>query len=125
MKTVQVLFLAVLAGFFSGCVVSSASAPLATDDCGPRPRDPGRVIAAWLNARSLSLSGRPFTAGELSMSEPTKVAFTDLTRRKAGWQVILGPENRRVVDFTEVAYTRVIIKRDRVISVVSSSFPFR
>jgi hypothetical protein len=58
------------------------------------------------------------------MSKPTKVAIVGFTGRKAGWQVILGPENARVVDFTEVAYTRIIIHRDRVIAVNGSSFPF-
>jgi hypothetical protein len=59
------------------------------------------------------------------MSEPTKVAVFDLLRgRQVGWQVILGPENSRFVDLTEVAYTRFVINRNRVVSVVSSSFPF-
>ncbi|MDR3403301.1 MAG: hypothetical protein P4L99_12460 [Chthoniobacter sp.] len=123
MKTVGLCFLLVLAAVLSGCAIPMAVAPLPTDDFGPKPKDPGRVIAAWLNARSISMSRGPCTAGELTMSEPTKTAFVSLTGRKAGWQVVLGPENSRMVDYTEVAYTRVIINRDRVISVVASSFP--
>jgi hypothetical protein len=81
------------------------------------------VIAAWLNARSISLSHHPFTSSEFIMSEPTPAVLVGPTGRKAGWQVILGPENARLVDFTEVSYTRVILNRDRVISFTASSFP--
>ena len=126
MKSIRLLlFATTLALFLTGCLGLTAAAPLATDDCGPKPRAPGRIIAAWLNARTISLSHGPFTAGELSMSEPRKVAVPGLTGRIVGWEVILGPENRRVVDYTEVAYARAIINRDRVISFNASSFPFR
>jgi len=124
MNAVRLSFLIASVAFFSGCAFSAATAPLATGDYGPKPRDPGRVIAAWLNSRCLSISRGPFTASELIMSDPTEAAIMSLTGRKAGWQVILGPENSKVVDCTEVGYTRVIMNRDRVISVTSSSFPF-
>ena len=125
MDSIRLLLVIVAVTFLSGCALTKATAPLATDDCGPKPQNPGSIVAAWANARCHFISSPPFSASEFIMSEPTKVAVHDLLRgRQVGWQIILGPENSRFVDFTEVAYTRFVINRDHVVSVVSSSFPF-
>src|SRR5689334_910793 len=98
------------AAFVSGCALGAAKAPLASDDCGPKPKDPRSIVAAWANARCHFISSRPITGDEFTTSAPAKVAVFDLLRgRQVGWQVILGPENWRFVDFTEVAYTRFVI----------------
>src|SRR5580692_2073078 len=94
------LSLLLAAAFLPGCAAlmrTTPMAPLATDDCGPKPRHPAEAIAAWSNDRFHFIGSNPFTPEEFTFSEPTRVslqmpALLPLPR-KVGWLVLLGPEN--------------------------------
>ncbi len=114
-----------LAAMLSACVSSDVSPLLATDNCGPRPQDPGKIAADWFNSHYSYTPPTPIRPDQLSITAPTKVATRDfLIGRKVGWQIILGPENKLLTNFTELNYTRLIINRDSIVSVTSSDQPF-
>ena len=107
------------------CTTSDVVPILPSDDFGPRPDNYPRIAAAWFNAHYRYTPPNPIQPDELSLTEPVKVAAADrMLGRLVGWQVILGPENKVVTNFTDLNYTRLIINRGRVISVTSSDQPF-
>ena len=111
--------------FLSACATSDVTPLLATDDCGPKPENYKQIVAAWFNAHYRYTPPNPVRPDEFSVSEPTRVATVDLMLgRKVGWQVILGPDNTMVSNFTNTSYTRLIINRGQVVSVASSDQPF-
>jgi len=117
----MIAFVALLAA----CTTSDVTPLLATDDCGPKPSDYKAIAAAWFNTHYHYVPPNPIRPEELSVPEPTKVAaLDDMVGRKVGWQVILGPENKNVTNFTDSKYTRLIINRGRIVSVSSSDVPF-
>lgn len=122
----QCFFIVTLVALLSACATSDLTPLLASDDCGPKPQDYKAIAAAWLNMHYHYVPPNPIRPEELSVPEPTKVAtIDDMMGRKAGWQVILGPENKNVTNFTEASYTRLIINRGRVVCVTSSDGPFK
>lgn len=108
---------------FTACAATSDVTPLlASDDCGPRPDDYKAIAAAWLNAHCRYSPPNPIKPEELMTTAPTRMATVDpMHGRNAGWQIILGPENKVVCDFADAKYTRMIINRGRVISVTSDN----
>jgi len=120
------LFVIAVSSLLPACVTVSDTTPLlATDDCGPKPTNPGEIVAAWFNAHYRYTPPNPVRPEEFSISEPTKVAIYDfMLGRKVGWQVILGPENKIVKNFTDLNYTRLIINHGRIVSVTSSDDSF-
>ena len=118
----QCLFIIVLAWLLAACATSDVTPLLASDDCGPKPENPKAIAAAWINAHCRYTPPNPIKPEELSAAEPTKVATIDVMHgRKVGWQIILGPENKAVRDYTDAKYTRMIINQDRIISVTSDN----
>ena len=119
------LLLVACAFLFPACTTSDTTPLLATDDCGPRPDNYKEIVAAWFNAHYRYVPPNPIRPEEFSTTEPTKVATVDIMLgRKVGWQVILGPENKNVTNFTDLNYTRLIINHGRIVSVTSSDQPF-
>ena len=118
----QCIFIVLSArGCALSCATSDVTPLLASDDCGPKPGNAKAVAAAWLNAHCRYTPPNPIKPEELSAAEPTRVATIDVMHgRNVGWQIILGPENKAVCDYTDAKYTRMIINRDRVISVTSN-----
>jgi hypothetical protein len=109
----------------SACMTSDVTPLLASDDCGPKPQNYHEIAAAWFNAHYRFTPPNPIKPEELSISEPTRVATADwMLGRTVGWQVILGPENKVVTNFTDMAYTRLIINRGRIVSITSSDQSF-
>jgi hypothetical protein len=109
----------------SGCATSDVVPLLAADDCGPKPKDAAVLAAAWLNKHYRFTPPNPVQPAELLISEPEKVATVDpMAGRLVGWQVVLGPENKVVSNYSDAKYTRLIINRDRILSVASSNHPF-
>src|SRR5580700_2421564 len=117
----QCLFVILLGLLFAACTTTDVIPLLATDDCGPQPENAKALAAAWLNAHCRYTPPNPIKPEELSASEPTEVATVDVQHgRNVGWQIILGPENKAVCNYTDANYTRMIINRGRVISVASN-----
>jgi hypothetical protein len=109
----------------SACTTSDVVPLLAGDDCGPKPESPGEIVAVWFNKHYRYTPPNPARGDEFSFAEPTRVATNDvMLGRAVGWQVILGPENKFVTNFTELNYTRLIINRGRIVSVTSSDQRF-
>ena len=121
-------FLLVIAmvALLAACGTVSDTTPLlAGDDCGPKPTNSREIVAAWFNAHYRYTPPNPVRPDEFSISEPTRVATSDfMMGRKVGWQIILGPENKMVKNFTDLNYTRLIINYGRIVSVTSSDQPF-
>jgi hypothetical protein len=118
-------FVLALSALLSACASSDVTPLLATDDCGPKPPNPGKIAADWFNSHYSYTPPTPIRPDELSITAPAKVATKDfLLGRKVGWQIILGPENKLLTNFTELNYTRLIINRDWIVSVTSSDQPF-
>jgi hypothetical protein len=102
------------------CTTSDVTPLLATDDCGPEPADSKAIAAAWLNAHCHYTPPNPIKPAELSAAAPTRVATVDpMHGRIVGWQIILGPENKAVCNYSNAKYTRMIINRGRIFSVTS------
>ena len=121
----QRLLMIAFVALLSACTTSDVTPLLATDDCGPQPKDCKAIAAVWFNAHYHYVPPNPIRPEELAVAEPTRVATIDvMLGRKVGWQVILGPENKMVTNFTDAKYTRLIINRGRVVSVSSSDLPF-
>jgi hypothetical protein len=109
-------------------MVPQAMPPLATDDCGPKPQNAQAVAAAWANDHYKFWPSHPFTPEEMIISEPEKVALKMPiwfpVGRPVGWQVILGPENERLMNVVENVYVRLIIRNGAVVfSEADSSRP--
>ena len=91
------LVVILLASLLAGCSVmdTTATAPLPTDDVGPKPANPRQVAADWANAHFSFIPSQPFTADELQVSDPIPVSlrmpFWFPVGRKVGWELILGP----------------------------------
>ncbi len=115
-----------LSSLLSACMTGSDVTPLlATDDCGPKPPNCGEIAAYWFNSHYSYTPPIPIRPDELSITEPTKVVTNYLLLgRKVGSQIILGPENTLLTNFTKLNYTRLIINRDRIVSITSSDEPF-
>jgi len=97
------------------------------EDVGPKPSvaEAAEIAARWANQHYAFLPPAPFTPDEFSFTEPTPVVYHDLLMGKAvGWQIILGPENKRLSYMTEMSYTRLIINYGRIVSIVSSDQRF-
>lgn len=131
MKLLLLSLLLLVAGMMAGCgaiMEPQASPPLATEDAGPRPGNARAVVAAWANEHYKFWPEHPFTAEELVVSEPMKVAVKMPIwfpiGHPVGWAVILGPENERLAGSIEEPCTRLIINRDQVIFVESRNYPF-
>jgi len=125
MKLPRYLFMILLASLSPACTTSDLTPVLATDDCGPKPQHYKEIAAEWFNVHYRYVPPNPIRPEELSVSPPVQVASVDvMLGRKVGWQVILGPENKMVRDFTDSNYTRLIINHDRIVSVTSSDRPF-
>ncbi|MDR3404021.1 MAG: hypothetical protein P4L99_16105 [Chthoniobacter sp.] len=122
----QSLWILIVSSLLAGCVTTSDTTPLLpSDDCGPKPTNPGEIVAAWFNAHYRYTPPNPVKPEEFSFSEPTKVATADfMMGRKVGWQIILGPENKMVTNFTDLNYTRLIINHGQIVSVTSSDQTF-
>ena len=105
-----------------------ASAPLPTDDVGPRPENPRAIAAAYANEHYKFWPPHPFTADEMIVSEPKPIALrmplVFPVGRPVGWAVILGPENERFASSVENPYTRLIIHDGAVVMVESQNYPF-
>ena len=115
----------ILCMLLPACTTSDVTPLLASDDCGPKPADYKAIAAAWLNTHYHYVPPNPIRPEELSVPEPVKAATLDeMLGRKAGWQVVLGPENKAVTNFTDSKYTRLIINRGRIVCVTSSDQPF-
>jgi len=121
----QCLFVIVWAWLLAACTTSDVTPLLASDDCGPKPQNYKAIAAAWINAHYHYVPPNPIKPEELSISEPTKIATLDVMMgRQVGWQIIIGPENRAVTNFTDANFTRLIINDGRIVSVSSSDRPF-
>ncbi len=120
------LLVLVFGALLAGCVtLNDTTALRPTDDCGPKPTNYREIAARWFNANYSFTPPTPVQPEEFSATEPTKVAASDvLLGRKVGWQIILGPENKIVTNFTNLNYTRLIINRGQIVSVTSSDSPF-
>jgi hypothetical protein len=108
---------------------TTATAPLPTDDVGPKPRNPREIAADWANAHYSFLPPRLFTAEEMKVSEPTKVSLKMPIwfpiGRKVGWQILLGPENERLVNRAGLSCIRLIVYHDDVIFSEEQNYPFQ
>ena len=101
------------------------SKPSATDDVGPKPVNAAAIIAHWGNSRYKFIPNNPFTPEEMVLSEPVPISYFEIPfGKKVGWQVISGPENKRLQYEMELNYTQFIIHDGAVISVTSQDFPF-
>ncbi len=119
------LIVTMFLSLFAGCASSDATPLLASDDCGPKPQNYRQIVADWFNSNYKFTPPTPLRPDEFSVSEPTKAATTDfLLGRKVGWQVILGPENTMLTNFTHLNYTRLIVNRDWIVSIESRDSPF-
>ncbi|MEP6668880.1 MAG: hypothetical protein ABJF10_07000 [Chthoniobacter sp.] len=128
MKSLRANYLWILIGsaLLAACATVSDTTPLlVTDDCGPKPTNTGEIVAAWFNAHYRYTPPNPVRPEEFSITEPKKVAISDfMMGRKVGWQIILGPENKMVKNFSDQKYTRLIINRGHIVSVTSSDEDF-
>lgn len=130
-KTLRRLSLLLAALVLSSCgamMDTHASAPLPTDDVGPRAENPQAIAAAWANEHYKFWPSHPFTPEEMSISDVKPVAIrmplVFPVGRPVGWQIILGPENERLASSVENPYTRLIIHDGAVILVESRNYPF-
>lgn len=115
-------FLMLSVGLFAGCASTDVTPLLSSDDCGPRPDNYRAIAAAWFNAHCHYTPPNPIKAEELSTTEPTRVATVDPQHgRNVGWQIILGPQNKAICNYSEAKFTRMIINNGRVISVTSDN----
>ena len=125
MKTARCLLLLLITCVFSGCLSmleGPPSRPTAADDVGPKPTNVDWIVANW----ATRTTGSRYTAEELSIPDPKPIVYNEpLLGRKVGWQVMIGPENRRLATEIGYSYTRLIIHGDRIISTVSSSSAFQ
>jgi hypothetical protein len=111
-----------LVGFLAGCASTDVTPLLSTDDCGPRPDNYKTLAAEWLNKHCHYTPPNPIKPNELSTTSPTRVATIDqMHGRTVGWQIILGPENKAVRDYSDSKYTRMIINHGRIVSVTSDN----
>ncbi|HSI13612.1 MAG TPA: hypothetical protein VK961_16320 [Chthoniobacter sp.] len=118
LRSVVVLSLAIL---LFACSTDDTTPIRAGEDYGPKPTNPQEIATRWFNSHY----DPPVAPGELSVSEPSRIAVHDiLLGRSVGWQIILGPENKKVTYFTEMSYTRLIVKNGQIISVTWSDRPF-
>ena len=62
----------------SACATSDVTPLLATDDCGPKPKDYKAIAAAWINTHYHYVPPNPIRPEELSVAELTKVATIDV-----------------------------------------------
>lgn len=121
-RIAQGLFIVLSVGLFAGCASSDVTPLLSTDDCGPRPENYRAIAAAWFNAHCHYTPPNPIKPAELSVTAPIKVATVDAQHgRNVGWEIILGPENKAICNYSNANYTRMIINRGRVISVTSDN----
>lgn len=110
-----------LALLLSACSTDDTTPIRPGESYGPKPTNAQEIATRWFNAHY----DPPVAPGELSVSEPTPIAVHDiLLGRSVGWQIILGPENKKLTYFTEMSYTRLIIKNGQIISVTWSQTPF-
>jgi len=127
MKTTRCILLLLITCAFSGCLSMLAeppSQPTAAEDVGPKPTNIEWIVANWGNRNYPARHA--YTAEEFSIPDPKPIVYNEpLLGRKVGWQVMIGPENRRLANDIGYAYTRLIIHGDRIISTVSSSSPFQ
>jgi hypothetical protein len=108
--------------WLAACTTTDVVPLLESDDCGPKPKYPEAIVATWLNTHCRYTPPNPIKPQELSITEPARVATVDVQHgRNAGWQIILGPENKAVCNYTDAKYTRMIINHDRIISVTSDN----
>jgi len=130
-KRLGLLLVILLASLLAACAVmnTTATAPLPTDDVGPKPANPRQIAADWANAHYSFIPSHPFTADEMQVSEPKPVSLQMPIwfpiGRKVGWQVILGPENERLAQAVDEPYIRLIVYRDNVIFVEAQNYPFQ
>ena len=130
-KRLGLLLAILLATLLAACAVmnTTATAPLPTDDVGPKPANPRQIAADWANAHYSFIPSDPFTADEMQVSDPTPVSLKMPIwfpiGRKVGWQVILGPENERRAQAVDEPYIRLIVYRDNVIFVEAQNYPFQ
>jgi hypothetical protein len=122
----QYLLTIALAALLPACGTTSDVTPLlSSDDPGPKPDNAKAIAAAWLNTHCRYTPPNPIKPEELSSSAPTRVATVDeMHGRVVGWQIVLGPENKAVRDYSDARYTRLIINHDRIVNVSSSNQPF-
>ncbi|MEI9892866.1 MAG: hypothetical protein WDN28_02850 [Chthoniobacter sp.] len=127
MKFVRSLLVLLTAVALSGCIFLPEPPPTTPSgtEAGPRPTNPRAVIADWANSHYKYMVSSPFTPEEMAISEPTPIVYHDaLLGRKIGWEVIIGPDTPRLSRVIEMDYTRFILYRDGIISMVSSDRPF-
>jgi hypothetical protein len=99
--------------------------PSATEDVGPKPVNAAAIIAHWANQRYKFIPSNPFTPGEMALSGPVPISYFEIPfGKKVGWQVISGPDNKRLQNEMELNYTQFVIHNGAIISVVSQDFPF-
>jgi len=121
-RIAQVFFIIWSVGLFAGCASTDVTPLLSSDECGPRPENYKAIAASWFNAHCHYTPPNPIKPEELKTTEPTKVATVDAQHgRNVGWQIILGPENKAISNYSEANYTRMIINNGRVISVTSDN----
>lgn len=121
-RIAQGLCIAGLVLSFAGCASTDVTPLLSTDDCGPKPENYRAIAAAWFNAHCHYTPPNPVKPEELSTTAPTRVATVDPQHgRNVGWQIILGPENKAICNYSDAKYTRMIINYGRVISVTSDN----
>src|SRR6187402_553750 len=127
MKYLRSLLVLLAVAAFEGCIFLPEPPPTTPSGsaAGPRPTNPRAVIADWANYHYKYMVSSPFTPGEMAISEPTPIVYNDaLLGRKVGWEVIIGPDTPRLSKVIEYDYTRFILYRDGIISIVSSETPF-
>ena len=128
LKLTRSLSLLLLLAMFPSCISmleAPPSRPGPGDDVGPRPENAAEIAARWANSHYAFIPAAPFTADEMRFTGPTPVVYHDLILGRAvGWQIVLGPENERLCRQTELSYTRLIINRGRIVSIVSSDQGF-
>jgi len=121
-RIAQSFFTILSVGLFTGCTSTDVTPLLSSDDCGPRPENYKAIAAAWFNTHCHYTPPNPIKPDELTTTAPTKVATVDAQHgRNVGWEIILGPENKAICNYSEANYTRMIINNGRVISVTSDN----
>ena len=112
-------------GILSNCVDIPPSKPTATDDVGPKPTNAAAIIAHYGNSHYQFVPNDPFTPEEMVLSEPAPISYFEIPfGKKVGWQVISGPDNKRLQYEMELNYTQFTIHNGQIISAVSQDFPF-